>query len=138
MKKIQLTITLAAALAALCVSCKKEDCMVLSETSTLESNNALFEICLSVDDETFLTTVSNPKEWHNLLDRLFAWAEEGHNVSFWNSRIPCDISAKETVSFSTSSKDEAYAWAEKMGKTGYKVTIVFDSESNQFICIAIK
>ena len=46
--------------------------------------------------------------------------------------------SKERVEYHTKSEDEANEWAQKMVKDGYIVTIDYDDEAGEFVCVAIK
>jgi len=70
---------------------------------------------------------------------MLALAEEGHTVSFRNEETALrGDSSKDVVTYTTTSHDDAYKWADKMSNEGYTVTIRFDNETGIYTCNAIK
>ena len=93
----------------------------------------------AVDGVTHQLTLIGDEAWHDFLNRMLALAEEGHEVSFRNEEASsCIVSNKEVVTYSSSEREEAYSWAEKMVDNGYTVTIRFDKEKKIYICYALK
>ena len=70
---------------------------------------------------------------------MFALAENGYTVQFWGNdrRQSCDA-AKEVITFSTYSQEEAKKWAAQKREEGYAVTIQFDQQSGKYTCIAVR
>ena len=137
MRKTFTTFALFAVLGTLAVSCQKEN--IIDETNIVAENDTVYKVCYTVDGATHQITLVGDEAWHDFLNRMFALAEEGHEVSFRNEETASHIvSSKETVTYTTSDHDEAYAWAEVMMKDGYSVSIHFDKESGIYTCYAIK
>jgi len=137
MRKTFTAIALFAVLGTLAVSCQKEN--IIDETNIVAENDSVYKVSYTIDGATYQITLVGDEAWHDFLNRMFALAEEGHVVTFCDedaaSRI---ISTKETVTYTTPDHDEAYAWAESMGKSGYTVTVTFDKEKKTYTCYAIK
>ena len=137
MRKIFITIALFAVLGTLAVSCQKEN--IIDETSIVAENNKVYTVCYTVDGVTHHLTLIGEDAWHDFLNRMFALAEDGHEVSFRNEdRASRVLSSKDVVTFTTTNHDDAYAWADKMSDEGYTVTIRFDKETGKYTCYAIK
>lgn len=137
MRKTFTTIALVAVLASMAVSCQKEN--LLDQPTIASESCAIYTVQYTVDDVSHTVSLIGEDTWHDFLDYMFALAEEGHVVSFRNVETASNaMSAKETVTYTTTSKDEAYAWADKMYKDGYAVTIRCDKEKGVYTCCAIK
>jgi len=136
MRKTFTTIALFAVLGTLAVSCQKEN--IIDETSIVAENGTVYTVRYAVNGVTHQITLVGDEAWHDFLNRMFALAEEGHEVSFRNEEVASRvISTKEKVTFTTTDHDEAYAWAEAMLKDGYTVSIHFDKETGIYTCYAI-
>ena len=137
MKKSVITVALFAVLGTLAVSCQKE---TLVDPSGVEARvENVYKVSYSVDGVTLHATLHGQGEWNAFLGRLVALAKEGHRVSFRAENAPESVvSSKETVTYITKSEEDAINWANKMYGDGYEVTIIFDEETGEFTCIAIK
>ena len=131
MRKTFTTIALFAVLGTLAVSCQKEN--IIDETSIVAENDKVYSVYYTVDGVTHQLTLVGDNAWHDFLNRMFVLAEEGHEVTFRNEEAASRVvSTKEVVTYSTSSHDDAYSWAEKMVDDGYTVTITFDKEKKNY------
>ena len=93
----------------------------------------------TVDGVTRRLTLVGEEAWHDFLNRMFALAEEGHEVSFRNEEAASRIfSAKDSVTYTTKDRDKAYAWADAMIAGGYTVTVTFDKTTGYYTCYAIE
>lgn len=137
MRKIFITIALFAVLGTLAVSCQKEN--IIDDTCVVAENGTVYTVSYSVDGATHHITLIGEDAWHDFLNRMFALAEEGHEVSLRNEdRASRVLSSKDVVTYTTTNRDDAYAWADKMSDEGYAVTIRFDKETGIYTCNAIK
>lgn len=137
MRKTFTTIALVAMLGALAVSCQKEN--IIDEPPVVAENGTVYTVSYAVDGVTHQLTLVGDEAWRDFLNRMMALAEEGHEVTFRNEEAASRVvSTKEVVTYSTSSHDDAYSWAEKMVDDGYTVTITFDKEKKIYTCYAIK
>lgn len=137
MRKTFTTIALFAVLGTLAVSCQKEN--INDEISIVAENDTVYTVSYSVDGVTYQITLTGDDAWHDFMNRMFALAEEGHEVSFRNEETASRIvSTKEVVTYSTKERDKAYAWAEAMAEEGYTVTISFDKKTGVYTCEALK
>lgn len=137
MRKTLTTIALVAVLASMAVSCQKEN--FTDQTTIVSESCATYTVLYTVDDVSHTVSLIGEDTWHDFLDRMFALAEEGHMVSFRKvENSSSTTAAKETVKHTTTNKDEAYAWADKMSDGGYYVTIAYDKEKEVYTCYAIK
>lgn len=137
MRKTITTIALIAVLGTMAASCQKES--PINQASIVSESCTTYTVQYTIDGVSHTVTLIGEDTWHDFLNRMFALAEEGHVVSFRNvESSPTAISAKETIKHTTTSKEEAYAWGESMGKSGYLVTIEYDKETGVYTCYAIK
>ena len=137
MKKIFITIALFAVLGTLAVSCQKEN--IIDQTVSVEENRQVYRVTYSIDGATYHLTLVGEDTWHVFLHRMIALAEEGHRVTFRNEEASSGIaSTKEVVTYSTSSHEAAYKWADEMVLKGYSVTIEYDERTGIYTCTAIK
>lgn len=137
MRKTFTTVALIAVLGIMAVSCQKEN--IIDETSIVAENGTVYTVSYAVDGVTHQLTLIGDEAWHDFLNRMLALAEEGHEVTFRNEEAASRVvSTKETVTYTTPDRDEAYAWAEAMGKSGYTVTVTFDKDTKIYTCYAIK
>lgn len=137
MRKTFTTIALIAVLASMAVSCQKEN--IINQPAIVSESCATYTVQYTIDGVSRTVTLIGEDTWHDFLSHMFALAEEGHVVSFRKVASTSSTAAtKETVTHTTDSKDEAYAWAEKMFNAGYAVAIEYDKEKKIYICYAIK
>lgn len=137
MRKTLTTIALVVVLASMAVSCQKEN--FTDQTTIASESFATYTVQYSIDGVSHTVSLIGEDTWHDFLDRMFALAEEGHRVSFRKvENTSSTTAAKETVKHTTTNKDEAFGWAEKMYKDGYDVTIRYDKETGVYTCYAIK
>ncbi len=83
-------------------------------------------------------TVTGEEAWHALLDTLFDATLEGCAITLWDADLAGAQQAKETVTYSTASRDSAYAWGERMYNQGYAVSVIYDPQTHQYNCSAAK
>ena len=137
MRKTFIAIALFAMIGTLAVSCQKEN--VFDNTQIEMEQSAVYKVCYSIDGVSYRITLIGDGTWHDFLNRLFDLAEAGHTVSFRIENSPSQIaSSKEVVTYTTTSHDDAYKWAEKMGNEGYNVTVTFDERTGIYTCTAIR
>lgn len=122
-------------LGTLAVSCQKE---TLTELSPVTMQAETYLIAYSVDGMSMQTQVNGDEELRAILRTLTALAREGHRVTVRDSNATSLSITKERVEFRTTSEDEANEWAFKMTKDGYTVTIDYDNNTGEFICVAVK
>ena len=135
MKKIFITVALFAVLGTLATSCQKE---TLTELSPVAAQAETYLITYSVDGVSMQTRLNGDEELRAFLRRLTALAREGHRVTVRNENTVSQASAKEVITYRTKSEDDAAEWLDKMYKDGYTVSMDYDDETGEFVCIAIK
>lgn len=137
MRKTFTTIALIAVFASMAVSCQKEN--IINQPAIVSESCATYTVQYTIDGVSRTVTLIGEDTWHDFLSHMFALAEEGHVVSFRKVASTSNtVATKETVTHSTTSKDEAFAWADKMHDAGYAVTIRYDKEKGVYTCYAIK
>ena len=141
MKKTIISVALLAVLTSLAVSCQKEEADITSATpsTVIAENDTLRTVVYTIDGVSYRLTLVGDQAWHDFLSRMFALAEEGHSVTFFNEEAASRVlPSKEVETHSTSNKEDAYQWSEQKVKEGYTVTIVFDEETGIYTCYAFK
>ena len=141
MRKTIITVALLAVLTSLAVSCQKEEADITSATpsTVIAENDTLRTVVYTIDGVSYRLTLVGDQAWHDFLSRMFALAEEGHSVTFFNEEAASRVlPSKEVETHSTSNKEDAYQWSEQKVKEGYTVTIVFDEETGIYTCYAFK
>ena len=137
MKKTFTTVALFAVLGTIATSCQKEN--EFDKTTIEVGQNTIYRVSYSIDGKIYQLTLIGDDAWHDFLNRMFALAEEGHTVTFNNENVTSQtVSAKDVVTYTTTNKDEALSWAERMGNDGYVVTIKYDKGTGVYTCIAEK
>lgn len=135
-KKIT-TFALIAVLAFTAVSCQKDESN--STISSAETNATVHTVRYTIDGMQRTISLVGNKAWHDFINRMFALAEEGREVSFCNEEAFSSVAiSKEIITHTTYNKDEAYKWAEEMYDKGYGVTISYDEKTKTYTCYAIK
>lgn len=136
MKKTFITVALFAVLGTLAVSCQKENINSLSSVTSQMAETYL--IAYSVDGVSMQTQLNSDEELRAFLRTLTALAREGHRVTVRNANAVGQSLSKERVEYRTKSEDDANEWVQKMMKDGYAVSMSYDDEAGEFVCIAIK
>lgn len=137
MKKIIRTVALFTAMSMVAVGCQKEPMLDFQTTVSEESS---INITYAVDGVTHQASFACEDEWQDFLVLLFTWAEEGRDVSFYNTNSYA-ANAKQNrkvVTFTTNSKEEAIGWADAMEHDGYTVRIDYDDKTGIYTCTAVK
>lgn len=129
MKQKIITIALAITLGIAVGGCSKEDSTPTQTPSVVYYYNG----------QQHTAQLYNDEDWALLLDQLFALAEEGYTVQFFNPNVrPSADTAKSRKVFTTTDKQEAITWCEEMEELGYTVNISFDEETGIYTCTATK
>ena len=136
MKKTFITVALFAVLGTLAVSCQKENINSLSSVTSQMAETYL--IAYSVDGVSMQTQLNSDEELRAFLRTLTALAREGHRVTMRNANAVGQSLSKERVEYRIKSEDDANEWVQKMMKDGYAVSMSYDDEAGEFVCIAIK
>ena len=141
MKKTIISVALLAVLTSLAVSCQKEEADITSATpsTVIAENDTLRTVVYTIDGVSYRLTLLGDEAWHDFLSRMFALAEEGRTVTFFNEEAASRcLPSKVVETHSTSDKDDAYQWSEQKVKEGYTVTVVFDEETGIYTSYAFK
>ena len=121
-------------LGVLSTGCRKEN--VTDGTDVVMSTNSVTYI---VNGQQYYANPQTDEEWSAFFDRMFALVEEGYSVRFWrNDARVRTASTKEVIKFSTTSQVEAEAWCIEKIKAGYEVTMVYNQETGEYDCYAVK
>lgn len=124
--------TVIAAVALLAIGCTREE-VTPAPAPTTVVRNVNYIVC----GESATATVTGEAEWHALLDSLFDAVDGGCELTFWDAAA-AQQQAKETVTYTTASRDSAFAWGEKMYDEGYTISVIFDPQTGRYNCSAVK
>ena len=137
MNKTIITVALIGMLTTLAVSCQKENIEV--ERAEATEQVAVYSVSYTIDGTREEITLAGEVAWKGFIARMLDLAEEGHRVSFrmedGTQRI---VTSKETITYSTTDREEAFEWAEKMIRQGYTATVEYDKKEKRYNCYAIK
>ena len=89
-------------------------------------------IVYTVDEQTTTVQLFTEEEFDALLDRFCDYAESGSSVSFYNANRATKGASKESVTYSTSSREQMKAWMRQMEDAGKTVTVTYDSNSGTY------
>lgn len=138
MNKTTKTVALFSALSLMAISCQKEAFEPLTQETTNTEANASYAVQYTIDGVMHQEIIHNESERADLFRHLFALAKRGCEVTVSQNWQTSQPATKEIVQYSTSDEDDAFAWADKMIRNGYKVTITFDEDKGVYNCIARK
>lgn len=96
-----------------------------------------YEIAYSTGSYYGHDNLNSDEEWDLFLDRMLALAKEGYEVTIFGNTSSTS-SAKEVVTYTTTSEEDAKNWAKDMIQQGYEVHISYDDRTGLFTCTAIK
>ena len=136
MKKIIRTVALLVALNMTMVGCQKEPQPEPQGVTT--KDNTAETVVYRVDGVQYTTTLYNDDDWDAFLDLIFAWAEEGYEVSFRGGDNDSSVSQRERIVYTTTDKYEAQRWSKTMEQNGYEVSIRYDAQTGIYTCTAIR
>lgn len=134
MKKQIKTLAIFIALSMVAASCQKDE--VLSPIPVGQEASANI-VNYTVDGKSFQALINSDQDWSEFLYRMLALAEEGRTVTI-SSQVSATSSTKETVTYTTTSKPDAYTWAGNMIAQGYDVTVTYDNTTGVFTCTAVR
>jgi hypothetical protein len=135
MKQTFKTIALIAVMSLAATGCQKEN---ISDPAESVAPVTMRIVTYNVDGVTTQVTLLGDEAWQDFLNWMFALAEEGHRVSFFQGSHQERNAIKETVTFKTTSQQEAFLWSKTMSDQGYEVTIDYDDKTGIYTCIAEK
>lgn len=137
MKQPIKTVALLAVLGMAAVGCQKENIELPNQKTAVSDTATVYTVRYAIDGVAHLTTLHGEAEYSAFVYGLLTLAEQGHEVLFHNAfQASGDAATREVVTYTTGDKDEAHDWACRMEKEGYKVSIKYDAENNEFICVA--
>lgn len=111
----------------LVAACKPEPVELLQERS----------IIYTVDNNRYEVNLKTDAEFDALLERFCDYAENGHRLSFHSTKHSVKgQGSKEASTFSTSSREEMKAWMRRMEDAGKTVTVIYNSETGTYNCLA--
>ena len=87
------------------------------------------DIIYTVAEKTTTVHLATEAEWDALLEKFCDWAEDGKTVSFYNASRATKGVTKESVTYSTTSRQEMKDWMRRMEDEGKTVTVTYDSHT---------
>ena len=131
MKKVIKTVALLGMLSLAATGCMKEN--VANPVATTTG----YELAYTTGSYYGHENLNSDEEWSLFLDRMFALAKEGYEVTIIGNNSSVS-SAKEVVTYTTTSEEDAKNWTKNMVQQGYDVSISYDDRTGVYTCIAIK
>lgn len=139
MKSNYKTVALFMVLSAMALGCQKESIEPIESTNTGSEMNTLYRVCYAIDGVTHHIMLYSEDEHSAFIYSMIELAEQGHSVMFYDeSKVSQDSVAKETVTYTTNDKTDAYNWAHNMELDGYKVVVNYDQTTSTYTCIAFR
>lgn len=136
MKKFFKPFVIAIALGMAFVGCQKD---TMSDISTEMQEATIRSVTYSVDGVYYQIVVNGEQEWLDFMDRMFALARNGHQVSVRdNNASSSSVVGKEVIVYTTNNSADANEWSQKMINNGYDVTIEYNSRTGIYTCTAVK
>ena len=137
MNKSVKVIALCGVIGLTAVSCQKEN--LVENPGVVAQNDTVRTVLYNIDGVEHRISLVGEDAWNDFLQHMFALAEEGHKVSFRNEdKTASIVPTKETVTFSTKKKSEAYAWCAEMAEAGYDVLLEYDATTGMYNCTATR
>lgn len=134
MKKTIITVALFAVLGTMAVSCSGDE----NEASNAAWVQETYQMYYSVDGENMQVRLNGDGELRNFIRKLVDMTREGHHITVRRGDGKCLSLSKEKVEFRTESEDAANQWTLDMVKKGYTVTLDYDKNAGEFVCVAVK
>lgn len=139
MKKHVISVALLAVLATMAVSCQKENVTDFASETIVSQTGTVYTVQYAVNGVLHTITISNDDEWDAFMQTVFALSREGYRVSIMDGNRQFNVfSPKETVVYTTTKETDATTWSKKKVSEGYQVTVVFNKETGEYICIATR
>ena len=137
MKRIIRTVAFLSVMGMLATGCQEKDVIIPNQLQ-----NVVTPVCTvhyTINGMAGTATFNSEEEWLLFLERMFALAEEGYSVSFYDGdHQGAVVSSKEKVTYTTRDMDDAIAWANLMVKNGYDVSVEYDNTTGIYTCTAVK
>lgn len=132
------TVALLAVLSVSAVGCQKETITVERQTG-VELRDTVYTVRYSINGVMYAETLIGEQAWAEFLQRMLALAEEGYQVTMSRNAESIQYGmAKDVVTFKTKSKEAAYAWVEEKTGEGYEVTVTYNPQTGEYICVGVK
>lgn len=138
MRKTTKTVALFALLSMLATGCQKETVETIRPDAPKTESNTAYSMYYTINGVTYTVSLHNNTERAAFFNLVFGLAEQGYVVSVFDDSYVSGATARDVVTFSTTDKEKAVAWADNMTAHGYKVTISYDSTNGIYNCVAIK
>ena len=90
------------------------------------------DIVYTVAEETTTVHLTTEAEWQQLLDHFCDYAEGGSSVTFRNAKSANKSATKETVTYSTTDREEMKRWMAQMEDEGMTVTVTYDPATGTY------
>ena len=136
MNKKTRTVAFFAMLSMVAVGCQKESEMEPSPTDAIGMQENIILLSYSIDGVNYATAIQSGSAYRDFIYQLLTLAEQGHEVTFAYASKPGQAVAKDVVTYTTTDKDDAFEWADKMAASGYSVTVPYDSSKGVYNCLA--
>ena len=130
-KQTQVLFTLLGLLAF--AGCQKDNMVAPNATVSLETTIGYYAA-----GEYGQAVLTDDASWDLFLDRMFALAKEGYEVTIIPVSGQNGYATKDVVTYTTDDENDAKQWAKEMAMQGYSVKLEYNPDNGIWTCTAIK
>lgn len=91
-----------------------------------------------IDGKSYTDEVRTEEDLTTLYLKILGYAKLGHRVCIAAPNSSCSDEHSESINYSSANEHDVTAWATKMVKKGYSVTIDYDKKTRTYHCTAYK
>ena len=128
-----------ALLAVLCLpvaGCQKDQ--VDNPVEYAEPSSAAIKATYSINGTQYTVLLEDEAAWNAFIEKMLALTREGYEVSISRGDSLTSRPTKETITYTTTSEQDALQWTNTMANLGYTVTMTYNKKTGIYTCIAIK
>ena len=119
------------------IACQKEQAVVKEQATVPQCSPTAYTLSYMVDGNVQLTSFQSTDELNTFVLNLMSSVGDGHTVTLLSDNYYfTTVPTKDVLIFRTVSDTVAAAWATEKFIQGYNVTVKFDTETNEYVCMA--
>ena len=137
MKTKIISVALLAVLSSMAVGCHKET--LVEPQGSVAEVGTVRTVLYTIDGEEHRATLYGDEEWKTFIDNVIELSGQGHEINIVDENAAANgIATKEMQTYTTTNKDAAATWTAEKVDNGYHVTVVHNTTSGEYTCIATK